>query len=94
MVKFFAVNSGTGRIEGFYNEAMRDDFVNHGYGYAVSRSEAMNIMRAYVLNYAAGIASGLLREATRITMAQNAQAIERLYYYYENADQLIVDYVS
>ena len=94
MVKFFAVNSSTGRVEGFYSEAMRDDFVSRGYGYAVSRADAKNIMRTYVLNYAAGIASGLLREATRVTMAQNEQATERLYYYYENADQLIVDYVS
>ena len=94
MVKFFAVNASTGRVERFYSEAMRDDFVNHGYGHAISRADAENIMRAYVLNYAAGIASGLLRETARITMAQNAQATERLYYYYENADQLIVDYVN
>ena len=94
MVKFFAVNSSTGRVEGFYSEAMRDDFVLRGYGRAISREEAKDMMRSYVMNFAAGIAYDLMREAARVAIAQDARATDRLFYYYENADQLIVDFAK
>lgn len=30
MIKFFAINTTSGRVEGFYSEAMRDEFVRRG----------------------------------------------------------------
>lgn len=96
MIKFFAINSSTGRVEGFYSEAMRDDFVSHGYGHAVTRGEAKGIMRDYVLNFAASIACDLTRKvkAACVSTPQSAQATARLYCYYENPDQLIIDFTK
>lgn len=85
MIRFFAVNATSGRVEGFYTEAMRDEFVRCGCGRAVSRSEAKDIMLSYVLNFAAGIAHDL----TRVAIAQDARATDRLFHYYENVEQLI-----
>lgn len=72
-------------MRGFYSEAMRDEFVRRGYGRAVSRSEAKDIMLSYVLTNVADIAYDL----TRVAIAQDARATDRLFYYYAIVEQLI-----
>lgn len=93
MVKFFAINTA-GRVEGFNNEAARDEFVRRGYGRAISRGEANEIMRAYILNFAASIAYDLTRQTARVATAQSAHATEQIYYYYEKAERLISDFAK
>lgn len=51
----------------------------------VSRSEAKHIMHSYVINFVAGIAYDL----TRMAIAPDARATDRLFYYYEIVEQLI-----
>lgn len=94
MIKFFAFNTSTGRVEGFMSEAARDEFVRRGYGRAINRGEAKSIMRSYILNFAAGIAYDLTRETVRVATSQSENAAERLYYYYEKVERLITDFAK
>lgn len=94
MIKFFAVNTSTGRVEGFMSEAARDEFVRRGYGRAISRCEAKATMRSYVLNFAASVAYDLTRETARVATSQSKNATEQLYYYYEKIERLIADFAK
>ena len=86
MIRFFAVNTSTGRVEGYTSEDARDEFVRRGYGRAISRCEAKDIMRSYVINFAASVACDLMRETARIATSQSEGATEWLYYYYEKVE--------
>lgn len=92
MVKFFAINTSTGRVEGYLSEADRDEFVRRGYGCAISRCEAKRIMRSYILNFVASVASNLMRDDARI--ATSDSETERMYHYYENVEQLINNFAK
>lgn len=94
MVKFFAVNIHTGRVEGFESESARDTYVQCEYGRAISVADAKSLMRSHVLNFAASKSNNLLRETISLAISESENATERLYYFYQNAGELITHFLN